>query len=102
MGLSPTLPKLRPASGPAQTINDLQNAIKNNSPGVRLVARNMRANKVQLAHYVGFNKTGDLKDWFENSLVGKGLIQSFYLSLKDKFGNLKQTSPTVGKIFLYA
>ena len=94
--------KLRPASKPAQTINDVQNAIKNNPPGVRLVARNIRANKPQLAHYVGFNKTGDLKDWFENSPVGKGVIQSFYLSRKDKFGNLKHINPAVRKVFLYA
>ena len=94
--------KLRPVLTPAQTINDLQNAIKNNPPGVRLVARNMNSNKVQLAHYVGFNNTGDLKDWFENSPVGKGVIQSFYLAREDKFGNIKRNSPMIKKIFLYA
>ena len=94
--------KLRPVLTPAWTINDLHNAIKNNPPGVRLVARNMNSNKVQLAHYVGFNNTGDLKDWFENSPVGKGVIQSFYLSHEDKFGNIKRTSPMIKKIFLYA
>ena len=94
--------KLRPVLTPAQKINDLQNAINNNPPGVRLVARNMNSNRVQLAHYVGFNKTGDLKDWFENSPVGKGIIQSFYLSRENKFGNPKQSSPMIKKIFCYA
>ena len=94
--------KLRPVLTPAQTVSDLQNAIKSNPPGVRLVARNMKANNVQLAHYVGFNNTGDLKDWFENSPGGKGVIQSFYLSREDKFGNNKRTSPMLKKIFLYA
>ena len=94
--------KLRPAPTPAHTINDLQNAIKNNPPGVRLAARNIESNKVQLAHYVGFNKTDGLKDWFDNSLVGKGVIHLFYLSFKNKFGNVKQSSTKVKKIFLYA
>ena len=94
--------KLRPVLTTAQKFNDLQNTIKNNPPGVRLVARNMNSNRVQLAHYVGFNKTGDLKDWFENSPVGKGIIQSFYLSRENKFGNSKQSSPTIKKIFCYA
>ena len=94
--------KLRPAPTPAQTIKDLQNAIESNPPGVRLVARNMESNNVQLAHYVGFNDTSDLKDWFKNSPAGKGVIQSFYLSRKNKFEKLKQSSPTIKKIFLYA
>ena len=95
-------PKLRPVSTPAQTINDLQNAIKNNPIGIRLAATNMESNNVQLAHYVSFNKTGDLKDWFKNSPVGKGVIQSFYLSRENKFRNFIQNSPKIEKIFFYA
>ena len=94
--------KLRPAPTQAQTIKDLQNAIEYNPPGVRVVARDMRANNAQLAHYIGFNKTGDLKDWFKNSPVGEGIIQSFYLSRKNNFEQSKQNFPPIKKIFLYA
>ena len=39
----------------------LKLAIKHNPPGIRVVARNLKAHLANLAHYTGFHDTDELK-----------------------------------------
>lgn len=91
--------KTRPTKTPAQIHKLVEDALKGNPRGVRLVPDNMEANWKTMAHYTGFVDTLSLKTWMTESNVAKDILEPFMVSYRAFFGGTSRTPTRNARIF---